>query len=107
MSAKRVAKVHQAEWHRNGIGGEGFYAVLFDDPENGLMLGVLFDEPGCCAVFSVPRLAGPEGVLFGQNSWRGDHYEGPLRAAVKRATTGRLGPFSLPACMRTKGDPKP
>lgn len=28
--SKFVKRVHQVAWHRNGVGGEGFHAVVFD-----------------------------------------------------------------------------
>lgn len=99
--------VKQVAWHRNGIGGEGFHAVLFeyddgDQSDNGgLMLGIVFDGPGQCAVVSVPRLSDPKmGVAFGRgNSWRGDHFEEYLRDAIAKTQSAgsvRMGPFGLP-----------
>ena len=96
MSDKLVKKVHQIEWHRNGVGGVGFYAILFDGTGGNRMFATLYDEPGYCSVLSVPELSDPKvGVTFGQNSWRGDRYEGELRKAVdKQNGTNRIGPFS-------------
>lgn len=89
--------VKQVAWHRNGICGEGFYAVLFTDAEEGPMVAALFDEPGYCAVFHIPRLANGN-VAFGDNSWRGDRYASELRPLVeewmKANGTNRCGPFS-------------
>lgn len=84
--------VHQVEYHRNGVGGMGFYAVIFDDGENGPMIGTVFADDldrtqstaffnAHCAVFSLELL--PD-VTFGENSWRGDHYFDFLVEAVKR-----------------------
>ncbi len=73
-------KVNEIAYHRNGIGGEGFYAVTFTCPENGDMVATVFDEPGCCAVLKLSELPV---VTFGINSWRGDHYEDELRGAIK------------------------
>lgn len=92
-------EVLQVDWHRNGIGGEGFYAVLFrwrtnKGVEN--FLGTLFDRAGQCAVVSLDRI-GEHGVSFGFNSWRGDVVEDRLRKAIRDwPWTGRCGPFSLP-----------
>lgn len=93
-----IKSIKQIEWHRNGVAGTGFYAILFDNKEHGLMLAILFDEPGYCAVVRVEDLSQDErGVTFGINSWRGDRYEDELREAVKnQRETNRLGPFSLP-----------
>lgn len=68
-----------ASYHRNGICGEGFCAIIFDDEENGRMIASLFDEPGYCAVYNLAEL-GKENIEFARgNSWRGDNYEDELR----------------------------
>ena len=73
-----------ASFHRNGICGVGFYAVLFDDAEYGRMIASLFDEPGYCAVYNVGELA-KGNVAFAQgNSFRGDRYEDELRPLVEK-----------------------
>lgn len=89
-----------ASFHRNGIGGVGFYAILFDDAEQGRMIASLFDESGYCAVYNVDELA-KGNVAFAQgNSWRGDRYEAELRPLLKefleKKGTNRFGPFALP-----------
>lgn len=87
-------EIQQAEYHRNGVGGEGFYTGLFtcDDPADEQMLCVFFpehDEEGepCpagrdaegqyvnphIAILSVNRIP-TDGVTFARNSWRGDYY---------------------------------
>ena len=85
-----VGKVHQVEYHRNGIGGEGFHAVLFDmakDEGGGLAVGIVFEGEGQVAVLRVAPLSDPAiGITFGMNSWRGDRYEPELRAAIAGAT---------------------
>ena len=93
-------KIHSAAWHRNGVCGVGFYAVLFRDHEEKRdMVASLFDKPGYCAVYDVGLLA-TGSVTFGENSWRGDHYEEALRPLLKAYLsdkgTNRIGPFSLP-----------
>lgn len=82
-------QLYQIEYHRNGISGEGFWAVLFLDPsvQRGRgqpynMLATVFPEPGHVSVINTHLLA-EHGVTFGPNSWRGDHYEGQLRAWIK------------------------
>lgn len=80
--------VQEIAFHRNGICGVGFYAILFlwqpeDVGTQELFLGIVFDEPGECAVVGVDRL-GTMGVKFaGGNSWRGDRFEKELREAIK------------------------
>jgi hypothetical protein len=92
-------KIVDVSWHRNGVGGTGFYAVLFDDAEEGRMVASLFDEPSFCAVYKVELLAKND-VAFGSNSWRGDRYEEALRPLVEsflqEKGTNRMGPFSIP-----------
>jgi len=88
-------KILQASFHRNGVCGEGFTAILFEDHEGSKedqpMIASLFDEAGVCAVYSVPKLAeGNIGFAMG-NSWRGDRYEEQLRPLLNR-----VGPFALP-----------
>ncbi|MCI0349554.1 MAG: hypothetical protein L0Z53_09040 [Acidobacteriales bacterium] len=93
-------RVLEASWHRNGVGGAGFFAVLFEEKEQGRMLAALFDEPAYCAVFHLGELA-KENITFGYgNSWRGDSYEAALRPAVEQWQelngSNRIGPFSIP-----------
>lgn len=68
--------------HRNGICGEPFYVVRFDDTEGGRMVATVFAGVGQVAVLNMDRTA--EGnIAFAQgNSWRGDHYEGWLRERI-------------------------
>ena len=92
-----MIKIRDIQWHRNGISGVGFYAILFNDPAQGDMVATLFDEKGYCTVLRVPDLSDPEkGVKFGINSWRGDYYESTLRKAAESWQSGRIGPFSIP-----------
>lgn len=111
--AKNVTKVEQVSFHRNGIGGEPFHAVLFrtnasdmDMTANELMLGIVFDAPGACAVVAIkPLLDSAVGVRFGENSWRGDHFEDELRDAIKTHKSDgstRMGPFGLPSAKALK-----
>ena len=80
---KEVQKVTQIAYHRNGICGEGFYAILFES-KHGPMVATVFEERGQVAVMLTAPLANQkEGVTFGENSWRGDHFEDELRAAIK------------------------
>jgi hypothetical protein len=99
MSDEIKVKILDVSWHRNGVGGAGFYAVLFEEAEQGLMVASLFDEPGYCAVYQLDLLT-KKNIKFGYNSWRGDRFEEKLRPAikafVKKNGSGRLGPFSMP-----------
>ena len=69
--------------HRNGVAGTPFDVVLFTERgrPTRTMIGILFDDPGSCAVLDVAKLAAGD-IAFGSNSWRGDHYEPELRTAV-------------------------
>jgi len=93
-------KIKKASWHRNGISGMGFYAIIFDDLEQKkTMVASLFDEAGYCAVYAIEEL-NQENIEFAQgNSWRGDIYEEDLRPLleqyIKAKGSNRLGPFSL------------
>jgi hypothetical protein len=69
--------------HRNGICGEPFEVVLFEDqgPEGSRKVAILFNDPHYCAVLDVAKLAAGD-IRFGSNSWRGDNYEPDLRQAI-------------------------
>jgi hypothetical protein len=111
-------QVSEVSYHRNGCNGTGFHAVLFtadiemtteEEAErwnipanpgerNAKFLGIVFDKPGSCAVICLDHI-GKYGVRFGQNSWRGDHYEPELRKAIrtmKSSGSVRVGPFGFP-----------
>jgi hypothetical protein len=68
--------------HRNGICGAPFHVVLFRDPDEGRMLGIVFDLAHHVAVFNLDKLA-LGNIAFGVNSWRGDRYEPQLRKAIQ------------------------
>jgi hypothetical protein len=69
--------------HRNGVGGAPFDVALFKErgPCGSRKVGIVFDEPGHCAVLDVAMLAASD-IAFGSNSWRGDNYEPHLRQAI-------------------------
>jgi hypothetical protein len=69
--------------HRNGVSGAPFHVLLFRDPDEGRMLGVVFQQEYHVAVFNLDKLA-LGNIAFGVNSWRGDRYEPFLRTAIKR-----------------------
>lgn len=68
--------------HRNGISGATFFVILFEDAEEGKMLGIVFREKYHVAVLHRDKLAACI-IAFGQNSWRGDQYEPALRRAIE------------------------
>ena len=74
--------------HRNGITGNPFDVVLFtatpDKSKELRMVATLFEERGSCAVLAVDPLSRDDGIRFGFNSYRGDHFEAYLREAIKK-----------------------
>lgn len=106
--AERGLEIIEASWHRNGIGGVGFYAVLFKDHDElggETMIASLFDEPGYCAVYAVKELSAGNVTFANGNSWRGDNYEAKLRPLVNQWLEGngtnRAGPFAFPGVKPT------
>ena len=97
---KCVKKIIEASFHRNGVGGLGFYAILFESPKNGKMFATLFDEAGACAVTQISELVKDNIAFACGNSWRGDQFEAELRPMLDkwlgREGTNRIGPFALP-----------
>ncbi len=77
--------IQDVSFHRNGIGGMGFYVVLFrDNEEKEDMIAALFDETGYCAVFAIDELVKKNIKFAHGNSWRGDVYAGELRPLVNK-----------------------
>ena len=102
-----IDEIAEVAFHRNGIAGEGFHVVRFTGSPDGkpeAFLAILFDGAGRCAVIGLDRIE-DMGVAFARgNSWRGDHFEGLLREAIKDADTGRVGPFCLPRAALIKAE---
>ena len=73
-----------ASFHRNGIGGLGFYVILFTDAENGKMLAHLFEDEGYCAITQLDMLAEGNIAFANGNSWRGDEFERRLRPLLDK-----------------------
>lgn len=82
------------DYHRNGIGGLGFYVHLFDwtDEDGKLrhMMAVDFEADKhvggiTCAVLDVDELKAGNIEFANGNSWRGDRFVGDLREARGRA----------------------
>lgn len=89
-------------YHRNGVGGRGFYVCTFTETGQdsiGKGVAVLFpkeeDDRGLptfelrgdveCAVFD-RELLGQGNITFGQNSWRGDEYAAVLAHHIRDDT---------------------
>ena len=73
-------KIIDIDYHRNGICGAPFYVTVFNDGES-IKLAVIFDEAYHCAVFDFEKLQ-TGNIHFGENSFRGDQFEAPLREAI-------------------------
>jgi len=73
-------KVREVAHHRNGISGEPFYVVTFEN-DGDEMVGIVFEEQSHVAVFD-RKLLGKGAIGFVKNSWRGDHFEKDLRKVV-------------------------
>jgi hypothetical protein len=71
------------DYHRNGISGAPFHAIVFRDTGEGasVKIGIVFDAPCHTAVLDINKLVECD-VEFGSNSWRGDAYEPLLRRAM-------------------------
>lgn len=76
-------KVTKVARHRNGISGEPFHVVLFKCPDAGNMVATVFEKSGHVAVLNVDKTAAGDVDTFGNNCWRGGHYEKDLRFAIK------------------------
>jgi hypothetical protein len=90
MNGPRITILDVAR-HRNGVSGVPFGVVRFRDlDECAEMIAVVFaneaeegpgENTGYCAVLNLERLPA---IAFGDNSYRGDHYEPALRAALAK-----------------------
>lgn len=81
-------KIIAIDYHRNGVSGNGFSVVLFkwrdgDARKTRNMHAVLFEERGSCAVLDTDETQQGNIAFARGNSWRGDHFESRLRAALK------------------------
>ena len=110
-------EILEVEYHRNGIGGEPFYAVAFKDhdPDRTFVAtvfgggddGDVFADRDEAGRFVSPRVAVLEvaklpSVTFGENSWRGDHYANALFAAIEKHKADEQAEFD--AKWLTKSD---
>lgn len=97
-----MMKVEKLDYHRNGVGGLGFYVGVVAEQqgqERRRMLVVRFPdvdkEAGAivCAAFDLAKLA-EEDITFGSNSWRGDNYDEVMDAAIDAVRRGYFGDAS-------------
>lgn len=77
------------QYHRNGVGGTGFFCAVAHQEGMGDMLITYFpDIPGecCCAVFQINLLPN---ITFTENSWRGDRYAPAMKKACEEWVENR------------------
>jgi len=78
--------IESIQYHRNGVCGAPFHVLIFRDPDEGRMVGIVFDQEYHVAVFNLDKLARGN-IAFGANSWSGDRYEPSLRKAIRSDET--------------------
>jgi len=83
-------RIENIQYHRNGVSGAPFHVLLFRNPDEGRMLGIVFQQRYHVAVFNLDKLALGD-IAFGLNSWRGDQYEPHLRKAIATNEAESLG----------------
>ena len=88
-------KINNIQYHRNGISGEPFYAINFDEKEFGNMIAIVFPKYNekkdqyenefnpKVAVFQ-SKLLGQGNINFGENSFRGDNFSDELIQAINK-----------------------
>lgn len=86
--------IEKIAYHRNGVAGEPFKAVVFQY-DGKKMIGIRFEDGAPdsigfsnprCAVFDLELLA--QGVIeFGENSWRGDQFADELDKLLEEVTS--------------------
>lgn len=74
-------KIIEIAYHRNGVSGMPFHAVLFKQGRDKFIASV-FEEPKYISVICLDRL--PHISVANDNAWRGDEYESVLREAIDR-----------------------
>lgn len=79
-------RIENIQQHRNGVCGAPFHVLIFRDPDEGRMVGIVFEQEYHVAVFNLDKLA-LGNIAFGVNSWRGDRYEPYLRKAIRISST--------------------
>ena len=74
-------RIENIQLHRNGVTGAPFHVLIFRGTDEDRMLGIVFEKKSHVAIFNLDKLA-VGNIAFGVKSWRGDHYERPLRNAI-------------------------
>ena len=63
--------------HRNGVMGDPFNVVIFEDDDGSTKIAVDFGEVSIAVLQLYKIISGD--IAFGSNSWRGDHYAKKIR----------------------------
>ena len=87
-------EIENVQHHRNGVCGAPFHVMVFRDPDEGHMVGIVFDAADHVAVFNLDKLA-LGNINFGENSWRGDRYEPHLRKAINPSSAATVPEFDI------------
>ena len=78
-------KLLSIDHHRNGVGGEPFYVALWEDRGQKFLVTYFYKDPSRCACAAVDvNLAAAGNIAFGENSWRGDHWQDAMLWAIKQ-----------------------
>lgn len=87
-----MIKIKSAAYHRNGVGGAPFYAVLFTDSEEKgkNFIASYFEERYTISVYCVEELSKFNIDFANGNSWRGDIYYDTLREPVEKFLKHKL-----------------
>lgn len=102
-----MTAINKVEYHRNGVGGRGFYVALVTDPfgnhdmdDDGEFVVIMFPEYNSetdeyvvsheyTAVLHLGMLA-DRCIEFGENSWRGDRAAGACGDMILAAAKAQL-----------------
>lgn len=96
----KVITVEQADHHRNGTGGNGFYVGIIREAKPGhpetRKLVIYFPQIGDCAIAVLDLAQAAEGNIYmyphaeqpGGNAWRGGEYR-PVAEAIRETVEAR------------------
>ena len=90
-------EVISIDHHRNGIGGNSFYAIIFKTPDipDDTMLGIVFRNRGNCAVIGLGMAYEHNTVAFGTNSYRYEFFADAIYDAIVNYENGRRKGWNL------------
>tara|TARA_R110000765_G_C18594480_1_gene568234 strand:- start:37 stop:390 length:354 start_codon:yes stop_codon:yes gene_type:complete len=88
----KIIKINNIQYHRNGVCGEPFHVINFNEGRCNMTAVVFAEYNGekyisynnpRVSVFNT-RLLGKRNINFGENSFRGDRYSNALINAINR-----------------------